>query len=77
MSCQELRVTGRVYPMNDRTRAGREAQVSLCRIGALASLPPCARSSVAGDAVAPYDVGAREGSASDACAGKSKVPIMS
>ena len=31
----------------------------------------------AGDTVAPYDVGARDGSASDACAGKSKVPIVS
>jgi hypothetical protein len=31
----------------------------------------------AGDTVAPYDVGARDGSASDACAGKSNVPIVS
>jgi hypothetical protein len=31
----------------------------------------------AGDTVAPYDVGARDGPASDACAGKSKVPIVS
>jgi hypothetical protein len=35
------------------------------------------RITAAGDTVAPYDVGAREGPASDACAGKSKVPIVS
>jgi hypothetical protein len=55
------------------------------RVTALDPLPPqrpvaerhTLITTAAGDTVAPYDVGARDGSASDACAGKSKVPIVS